>query len=836
MRAGGRGNEVERVGAAAMGEGRNTIKLEITSPRSGAARGAALETAPRTMKLVVLLALPPLSRGWGDGHPLITRAALPLLPASFISGLRRSNTTFLGLTRPVAEFVAGTAASKDIFDWSESADVVAGPCTVSPCPALELQAKLTFRRYCYAEDSAGAYTPPWPFAVPACGANVTSGCLPGPVRDSWMYHYFNETPSVNEGIEARGASWYLGRAALALRGGNLSTAALHLGCFSHALQDRSSPYHAWGGYTAAKKRVEVEYRTTETCLASNLSAADKRRCEILFWAPGNEPAVNWSAGGYAPIVLGASAAEAGAAVGARLEELAARARGVMLRPTDGFVASHLRDGDWWLRTSSPATLRAMGEMGRESTRLVADAWLTAWALAHDASAQLAPLLPPRRPVPLVGAALTEWAAAVRQAAQRDREVDEAADSAGGAAAHRAVRRGGRTRGHELGWGEPPLLVAVATDASPSEAFAARSLVRILSQSGVPSKAVSAADAAGQPHVAVGAGAAVASNATLARELDALGTEDFVCRSNASPSMPSGAAQPTLVLSGSSASPRGTLNAVFRLLRHLGYRHYAPDAPPALPTNLSAAAVLAPRSSARCGAAAPRQRPSIAVRTLNAFSAGVASLPNDVNASEFAVANQLNGAGDSRAASSAIPSARKPPHTTSASPLPSATLARPPLRARPTSRAAVVRDFALNETYGGSVYYAGGFVHTSYDLAPPCASWISAGTCAANDTSGLNYSHPEWRASPSLSPSPRLPHALAHTPSHTRPRALALAPTHPLMHPPAPWQVRRRAALLDERFARGAPHPPRARAAAAQPGRPLRECLAERQQPLLHAGG
>ena len=57
--------------------------------------------------------------------------------------------------------------------------------------------------------------------------------------------------------------------------------------------------------------------------------------------------------------------------------------------------------------------------------------------------------------------------------------------------------------------------------------------------------------------------------------------------------------------------------------------------------------------------------------------------------------------------------------------------------------AMARSNSLNATYGGSEYYAGGFVHTSFNLVPPCPGYEPGYACPKNDTTSLNNTHPEW---------------------------------------------------------------------------------------------
>ena len=237
--------------------------------------------------------------------------------------------------------------------------------------------------------------------------------VPGPQNWTWLYHYFTEPPAADLGMEGRGAVWYLEQASRAFAGGNVTKAALHLGCFAHGIevrsstafrlfrnstvfstiylstdfhfdaQHRSSPYHAYGGFDKQKIAIETQHNLTGICKAHwpEMQPSQRPRCEVLFWSP-KEP-TDFGTQGYAPLLLGPSAAAAGAAVGARMAELAANSREISSRPGDGYVVSHLQDKQWWLGSSSNATRAAMSEMGRQSTRLVADVIYTAWALGQN---------------------------------------------------------------------------------------------------------------------------------------------------------------------------------------------------------------------------------------------------------------------------------------------------------------------------------------------------------------------------------------------------------------------------------------------------------------------
>ena len=180
----------------------------------------------------------------------------------------------------------------------------------------------------------------------------------------------HRVPAADQAIHARGAPFYLTQKP----SGNVTKAIaiLLLGCFSHGVEDRSSPYHAYGGFDTAKAAVEADTASppsvTRTKLRCGLASAGAARS-----GSRTEPSTEgFGAPGYAPIVLGNTAAAAAAAVGARMEALAAGSREIAARPETGYLAEDLQDPGWWLGNSSAVTTATMAETGKQSTRLVAD--------------------------------------------------------------------------------------------------------------------------------------------------------------------------------------------------------------------------------------------------------------------------------------------------------------------------------------------------------------------------------------------------------------------------------------------------------------------------------
>jgi hypothetical protein len=128
-------------------------------------------------------------------------------------------------------------------------------------------------------------------------------------------------------------------------------------------------------------------------------------------------------------------------------------------------------------------------------------------------------------------------------------------------------------------GALPTLFALAADATPIERLAATELARILllvaAGNRSSQRTVSPAAAAGQPHFAVGYGASVAAGMTP-RALATLGEDSFAISTAANLSR---AVAPvgSVALSGCAHSPRGSLFAVYELIRALGVKILGEDA-------------------------------------------------------------------------------------------------------------------------------------------------------------------------------------------------------------------------------------------------------------------
>jgi hypothetical protein len=222
-----------------------------------------------------------------------------------------------------------------------------------------------------------------------------------------------------------------------------------------------------------------------------------------------------------------------------------------------------------------------------------------------------------------------------------------------------------------------LLLALGANASDGERYAAarfQSLVREMVQNQSCLPMVTPREAAGRAQVAIGSEASVALLPSLASELEGLGDEGFILRTE-----PGGST--SIAITGARSAPRGSLYGVHRLLESAGFEF------------LSSNATLLPSPSAYlwAGAVSVRETPAFAWRHSN--NANI-ELQEHVN---FSVALADNNDGGERAYTGH--DMRKP---------------------------------------GGGIRWADppGFVHTSSVLVPPTTyqplhpEWFSNATAAA----------------------------------------------------------------------------------------------------------
>ena len=174
-----------------------------------------------------------------------------------------------------------------------------------------------------------------------------------------------------------------------------------------------------GGFESQRNAIDARYKLTATCTANR--PGDSARCFVLFWA-SSDAGIDVAVPGYEPLLLGADAAAAGPVIGGRMEEISAESRELTLAP-GGYVEQHLKDPAWWNDSAVPsaATHAVMGRMAQLSTRLVADAWYTAWNLSqHNTSRADVASAGAQRAGAAADADDARWKAAVEKAAAFDR--------------------------------------------------------------------------------------------------------------------------------------------------------------------------------------------------------------------------------------------------------------------------------------------------------------------------------------------------------------------------------------------------------------------------------
>lgn len=367
--------------------------------------GAAAATA-----LLVAGTLPTPAHGWSSAHAQISRCAFDLMPSA-LQQLWRTEDTFPPLgssVYPIEEYITNMGGHLPNYAcFSEAGDIVDGPCYHTPCAAPVVSTKLFLRQHLYGVNATGEFSPPWPYAIPACTPKITTGCILGPKTDTWTYHYFDQAPAENQRRAGAGAAWAISHAVAALRLGLARESALFLVGLAHGVEDRSSPYHAWGGDRTAQAAADARYNISKTCarLCPGGTCPGDNACRpelncLLFWAL-DDGAPRWNRTAslqphalnsycprpgqpYVPTVLGSRIANIGIIVGARMQAQALAARAIMVRPETGFIAEHLKD-NWTAGASSAATDLVLGEMGLLSTQLVADIWFTALNLSHSSA-------------------------------------------------------------------------------------------------------------------------------------------------------------------------------------------------------------------------------------------------------------------------------------------------------------------------------------------------------------------------------------------------------------------------------------------------------------------
>jgi len=194
----------------------------------------------------------------------------------------------------------------------------------------------------------------------------------------WVYHYFGYPEAENRARAERGATWYYTRMVKAFRDGDAVAAATYAGSFAHAIEDRSSPVHAWDGYGTQREAFETQHAAQGLQKPEN-SFRGNARSFSLFWFL-SDAGVKFDLGRYKPKLLGSTIEEAAIETAKRFQAITEKSRGMLTDPRK-FLSAHLKDA-WQKRASSKPTDAYQILMARESACLVADMFHTAYTLSE----------------------------------------------------------------------------------------------------------------------------------------------------------------------------------------------------------------------------------------------------------------------------------------------------------------------------------------------------------------------------------------------------------------------------------------------------------------------
>jgi len=203
----------------------------------------------------------------------------------------------------------------------------------------------------------------------------------GKPAHEWIYHYFVFDPDKNFARAQRGARWYFQQMVDAFKDNRPADAAQFAATLAHAVEDRSSPVHAWDGYSSQREAFETKH-ADQGLQDPNKSFRNNPKSWSLFWFNTDE-SIHVDISDYKPKMLGTTIDEAAAAFAKRLQEITDASRANLADP-DRFLGAHLKD-DWPNRSSSPKTTSYMEQMAKNSARLVADVFYTAYRLQSPPS-------------------------------------------------------------------------------------------------------------------------------------------------------------------------------------------------------------------------------------------------------------------------------------------------------------------------------------------------------------------------------------------------------------------------------------------------------------------
>jgi len=304
-------------------------------------KAPSLKWLASALAVLVVAAAPSLAYAWSSAHDDVTSAAFSVQPQGLIDLWSQVHSDpYDASTRTIDYYLIAYGW------WTGNPDHHDGP---NP---PDINRKRYISNFLYGELN-GTYAKPVPYGDPDY-----QGTKPK------TFHYLTYSEAGNEAFSTRAGEWYFDKIVHGLWSGNVADAAQYAGTLAHAIEDRSSVYHAWDGYSAEREQFETDHGIQ----GSTPGVSD-------FWRIYDSGVVV-DISGYTPQLLGATIAEAAAEFATRLQAVCDFSRNLNMT---AFYLSHVND-DWENRLSSAATDLVMNDMAVYGAYLLADVFYTSYEL------------------------------------------------------------------------------------------------------------------------------------------------------------------------------------------------------------------------------------------------------------------------------------------------------------------------------------------------------------------------------------------------------------------------------------------------------------------------
>ena len=290
----------------------------------------------------IMAAMPSAAFGWSSAHDDVTSAAFSVQPQDLIDLWTQTHSDpYDASTRTIDYYLVAYGW------WTGNPDHVDGP---NP---PDIDRKRYIANFFYGELN-GEYAKPVPYGDPD---------HEGPKPKT--FHYLTYSEAGNEAFSTRAGEWYFDKIVQGLWTGQEADAAQYAGTLAHVIEDRSSVYHAWDGYSTEREQFETDH---------GIQGANPGGVSDFWRIYDSGVVVDLT--GYAPQLLGDTIEAAAVEFAARMQEVCDFSRN--LNMTD-FYLSHIND-DWENRHSSAATDLVMNDMAVFGAYLLADVFYTGYQL------------------------------------------------------------------------------------------------------------------------------------------------------------------------------------------------------------------------------------------------------------------------------------------------------------------------------------------------------------------------------------------------------------------------------------------------------------------------